>query len=288
MREGQIHQHGQHLQFIRQEADQKQALLTPQIAAEANAAAQSDLTRARAATSEAQHALDNIGPRTEADLVQAAVESYLPGLDWCDKIFSADGKLYSQRRALWAAKIFDPFYLRTLSNERGVIEVCATCFCCCSCSCSYSCSYFCGAILQGKQRIDALTHFGFPEFTVEFLTEMKAQLCEAIKLANEPFDPDKFEGAAQYNEKLEAKKLARQRRLAVAVNVRVAVQFCVVGAVLCLSSLSSLYVVVVTFTSYLAGKLDSRAGWNNSFLVGTGCWRKVEAYLGVVACVPQH
>ena len=121
------------------------------------------------------------GPLTEEDFVLAAAQVVQPGYDYFRKLYlNPEGKLYSLRLAFYGASVLNPLVLRDIEQT------------------------------SAELLVDNLKYFEFPEFTPEFLAEVKKELPQLMHQARQDFDWDSLDGAEDYNRTLTAKLKAKE------------------------------------------------------------------------------
>ena len=114
------------------------------------------------------------GPLTAAEFEAFGRAAVQPGYDYYTKLYrTVGGQMYPLRQALRAAIVFDPLKLKVMSR------------------------------LTAELLVDDLKHFGFPEFTLAFFDNLKAELPKLLEHAQKPFDWGTVPGAAEYDAALE-------------------------------------------------------------------------------------
>ena len=114
------------------------------------------------------------GPLTAAEFEAFGQAAVQPGYDYYTKLYrTPGGQMYPLRQALRAAIVFDPLKLKVMSR------------------------------LTAELLVDDLKHFGFPEFTLAFFDNLKAELPKLLEHAQKPFDWGAVPGAAEYDAALE-------------------------------------------------------------------------------------
>lgn len=126
----------------------------------------------------------NAGPLTAAEFEAFGRAAVQPGYDYHTKIYrTVGGQMYPFRQALRTAIVFDPLKLKVMSR------------------------------LTAELLVDDLQYFDFPEFTLAFFDNLKAELPKLLEHAQKPFDWGAVPGAAEYDAALERE---RKRKAAVA------------------------------------------------------------------------
>ena len=118
-----------------------------------------------------------LGPLTVPEFKAHALAAVKPGYDYFAALYLAEGgKLRTQFLALRGASLLDPFKVKEM------------------------------AVPGMKLLVGDLKHFGFPEFTPEFLANVKGELPKYLRQACAPFDWGDVEGAPEYSRALANKQ----------------------------------------------------------------------------------
>ena len=149
---------------------------------------------------EIKHAarVEEVGPMTRDTFIAYAKTCVQKGYDYYENKFNLpaqrvtlnsggagvkfeSGEMRGFKQALFGARIFDPEILISESIDKL------------------------------ERRIDALKHFKYPEFTDDFLANMKKEIALAKQHAAAEFDWEKTKGADEYNKKKTRKEETKKR-----------------------------------------------------------------------------